>query len=155
MIRLVERILRPARLGGALADEMPPNTRRRHALETTPEFRLQCSDKGSNPPFLGAARAVITRVTPRRPWQRAFSPGKTLLDIRLDAARVEPRGGFFMLGELFRGLLQLLGIDDDDDDERDDRRTRRDGRGRDDGDERGARRRDDRDDDRGWFDFGD
>jgi hypothetical protein len=56
---------------------------------------------------------------------------------------------FFMLSELIRGLLQLLGIDDgDDDDDRNDRRT---------GDrrQRADRGREDRDDDLGWSDFGD
>jgi hypothetical protein len=86
-------------------------------------------------------------VTPRRPGQRAFSPGETLLDIHLDAARVAPRGGSFMLNELIHAIMRLLGFDDEDDDNRsDDRRNTRD---------RDGRRRDDREDDGGLFDLRD
>jgi hypothetical protein len=52
-------------------------------------------------------------MTLRRPRQRAFSPGETLLDIQLDAARVAPREEvFFMLDE----LLDVFDGGDDDDD---------------------------------------
>jgi hypothetical protein len=56
---------------------------------------------------------------------------------------------FFMLSELFRSILRLVGLDDEDGDAADDRRN---------ADQRrnaGDRRRDDRDDDDNPFDFGD